>query len=129
MADSLTEEVLKEVALLVEGGGAGGGSRGPTKTVFYKGPQTSGVLASYRLDFSGFLVWMGTQTTAALVTRGRTWTSLGSSTWHEYSVIGMPCQFSPWQGREKVSSGDTIYFDTLGGMGTSDALTLVFEVL
>lgn len=129
MSDPLTKQVLDEVAKLVEqGGGFGGGSSRPTRTLFFKGPQTAGTLQQFRMEWSGFLTYASVGSTTALISRGRTWTSLGASTFHTYSVIGMPSNSNPWHGRERFENTDYIYIDSIGGLGTSDIVTMVFEI-
>lgn len=125
-----TELILDDIANLLSVVQGTGGSR-RTKVLVFKGPQTSGTpigTPATGLGFDGTLFFM-LSTSACLITLGRTWASMSASAWDWSGLLGYPTSNGGLiLCAHDVVSTDRIYVDSVGGLGTSDAVTLGFYV-
>jgi hypothetical protein len=120
---SFTEQVLGEVASLVESG-VGSPILEPTRTLSFKGPQTSGVLQSYKMPFACFLVSARSNASAAMFSRGISWAAVAATSW-VWHAVGVSQQ-EMWIGRMRFENGDYLYIDSAAGLGTSDFISFTF---
>jgi hypothetical protein len=96
----------------------------PTRTVSFKGPQTSGTLFTFRIPFACYLVHVRTMASGAIFSRGIAWAAVPASSfmWH---VIGVS-NAGTWVGRMRFEKDDSLYVDSIGGLGTSDLISFTF---
>lgn len=111
---------------------AGGGQlpRLPTKTVFFKGPQTAGVLLSFTITEDCHLVFVGGKASSAILqTIARAMSSVPAST---FTLSGVICSIND-SGQVAImnqpfKAGDKIYVDSIGGLGANEIFYLIFEI-
>jgi hypothetical protein len=123
------EEVEKFVGDLL--GGVTGGdvsASNPTTTIVFKGPQTAGVLQSFKCPFDGDIVRISADN-GTIISKGRSWTSLSATSWTgDNSVIAhIQNAAYTWVGRERIHAGDYIYLDSVAGLGTSSVALITVE--
>lgn len=122
--------LMMDRVTFLESVGAGASQTFPTIAIVWKGSQTAGTPVFVTLTEDLSLVSFCLPNTACVLSRsGVRWLDIANSTW---SIdLGIIALSSPgiYERHCNVDfvSGDMIFLDSSGGLGTSDTLTLTFE--
>jgi hypothetical protein len=111
--------------------GFGGAPSKPTFTLIFRGGQTAGVPVSYTIIEDSTLVRaQGTAgVSGVLLSKSSSVVGLYPAGWsaRRDQICVLSSSTAIWQGRSVFKTGDKVWVDSIGGMGTSDFLTLTFE--
>jgi hypothetical protein len=126
------EPLLLDKTTLLDLTGGSPGKERQTFTAYFKAPHTSNTLDQFIVPVTCDLVFMACSLSGghAFISNGRTYNSLGASTWHTGGAIIAVCSLqAQWFGRRRYLQNDIVFMDTSLALGTADYVALVFEII